>query len=103
MPSRLLERCTDAPHIFRTRKCLKNGAEQKPRFLLYELKKPGMAFFSILLETNCGSSLATAADLLPSGLQRPVKIRYQVRGILYAHGDPDQTVGDSEPVALGRG
>jgi hypothetical protein len=49
MPSRLLktifgsllERCTDAPHIFRTRKCLKNGAEQKPRFLLYELKKPG--------------------------------------------------------------
>ncbi|MFQ5757746.1 MAG: hypothetical protein ACE5H7_16830, partial [Acidiferrobacterales bacterium] len=36
-------------HIFRTRKCLKNGAEQKPRFLLCELKKPGMAFFSILL------------------------------------------------------
>ncbi len=30
----------EAPHIFQTRKCLKDGAEQKPRFLLCELKKP---------------------------------------------------------------
>ncbi len=29
----------EAPHIFRARKCLKDGAEQKPRFLLCELRK----------------------------------------------------------------
>jgi len=29
----------EAPHIFQTPKCLKDGAEQKPRFLLCELKK----------------------------------------------------------------
>ncbi len=69
--------------------------------------------FSRCLSQHQGGALAlftaalwTAYELrpaVPSGLQRPVKIRYQVRGILDAHGDPDQTVGDSEPVALGRG
>jgi hypothetical protein len=39
----------EAPHIFHARKYLKDGAEQKPRFLLCELKKPGMDFFNILL------------------------------------------------------
>ncbi len=29
----------EAPHIFRARKCSKDGAEQKPRFLLCELRK----------------------------------------------------------------
>ena len=29
----------EAPHIFQTPKCLKNGVKQKPRFLLCELKK----------------------------------------------------------------
>jgi hypothetical protein len=45
----LLEWCKDAPHIYQTRKRLINGAKQKPRFLLCELKKPGTDFFSILL------------------------------------------------------
>jgi hypothetical protein len=29
----------EAPHIFQAPKCLINGAKQKPRFLLCELKK----------------------------------------------------------------
>ncbi len=40
-PSRLLARCKEARRAFQTRKCLKSGAEQKPRLLRCELKKPG--------------------------------------------------------------
>ncbi len=29
----------EAPYVFQTPKCLKNGVKQKPRFLLCELKK----------------------------------------------------------------
>jgi hypothetical protein len=37
--STLLERGKDAPHILQIRKCLENGGEQKPRFLLCEQTK----------------------------------------------------------------
>ncbi len=47
--SGLLGRCKDAPHIVQTRKCLNNGAKQKWRFLLCELKKPWKDFFSLLI------------------------------------------------------
>ncbi|VAX21068.1 hypothetical protein MNBD_NITROSPINAE04-2232 [hydrothermal vent metagenome] len=72
--------------FFRNEKRLKNEEKRKPRFSLFQLKKPGKDFFSTLLEINHHTEVAVLEEKVEAVLE-------EVRPHLLADGGNVELVG----------